>query len=322
MLPYLATYLLIAFILAAIDRFTDHPIFIRTHSKHFPWKLNYTIRWWGPQEYWAAITLGSVAALHMLIFWHMVGGSIRKDVVHVLFIVICFGSSILSIRHFKLVEKFKIHAWWMTILTALATVGLGLVASAYADSFIINLTRIDAAQLPVAQKSLSMLILVSLWAFIATFIVSLTVVITSIVIALTTPTFIGTIKKNYLTVRQWKHYKPGLSYHRRTRMLFAVFVGSVYTVVIAWNSWEYILKDADDYLQETIIFASFHLHPRDCAIPGRPEKARAALISENRVVVATPEKKGYTFETLPCEMQSKKALRDAALKRLKQDSYF
>lgn len=322
MLPYLATYLLIAFILAVIDRFTESPMFIRTYSKHFPWKFNYSIRWWGPQEYWAAITLGSIVTLHTLMFWHLVGGSVRKEIVLPILIVICFGSSVLSIRHFKLVEKFKTHAWWMTVLTTLATVGLGLVANAYADSYIINLTRVDAAQLPVAQKSLTILILVSLWVFIATFIVSLAVVITFIVIALTSPTFIGTIKKNYLSAQKWKQYKPGLSYRHRTNILLVAFIGSIYTVVIAWNSLEYILRDADDYLHETIIFASFHLHPRDCAVPGRPEEARAALISEKRVVVATPSKRGYTFETLPCEMQSRKAIKDATLKRLKQDSYF
>lgn len=322
MLPYVATYLLIAAILAVIDRFIDRPMFIRRHSKHFPWKLNYSIRWWGAQEYWAAITLGSIAVLPMSLFWHVMGGPIRKDVVQIFFIVICFSSSVLSIRHFKLVEKFKAHAWWMTVLTALTTVGLGLFASAHADSFIVNLTRIDSDQFPVAQKALTTLILVSLWAFIGTFIISLVVGITSVAIAVTTPTLLGTIKRNHLTAPYWKHYTPGLSYRRRSRMLFAVFIGSVYTIVIAWNSWEYVLRHADEALQETIVFASFHLHPRDCSIPGRPHDAWAALISDNRVVVATPAKRGYTFETLPCEIQSTNAIKGATLKRLKQDDYF
>ncbi len=50
MLSYIATYLLFACMLAVLDRFSDRPLFIRTHLKHLPWKLNYNFRWWRTQE--------------------------------------------------------------------------------------------------------------------------------------------------------------------------------------------------------------------------------------------------------------------------------
>ncbi|WP_053270005.1 hypothetical protein [Pseudomonas chlororaphis] len=322
MLPYIATYLLIAAILAVIDRFTDKPLFIRTHSKQFPWKLNYSIRYWSAQEYWAALTIGSIAALLLLLFWHVVGGSISKSAALAILIAICFSSSVLSIRHFKLVEKFKAHAWWMTVLTALITVGLGLAANAFADAFIVNLTRVDAAQFPVAQKALTTLILVFSWAFIATLIISVVVGIVSFTMAITTPTFRETIKRDYLAASHRKHYSPGFEFHHRSRMLYAVFIGSAYTVIIAWGLWEQVLKHTDEILQETMVWTSFHLHPRDCSIPGRPHDTWAALVNDNRAVVATPSKEGYTFETLPCEIQSTQAIESATLERLKQDDYF
>lgn len=322
MFPYIASYLLIAFTLAVVDSRIDRPLFIRTHSKHFPWKLNFSIKWWGAQEYWAAITLGSIATLAMLALWVDTGGSKVKNIGQVLLVIICLSSSVLSIRHFKLVEKLKAHAWWMTVLTALITVALGLIASAYADSFIVNLTRIDSAQFPVAQKSITTLILISLWAFIATFVISLVVGIVSVIMAGTSPTFIESIKRNPLTAPYWKCYKRGISYNLRSRMLSIVFIGSTFTVVIVLNSWEYILRHTDVTLQETMVFSSFHLHPRDCSIPGRAHDVWAALVSDNRVVIATPSARGYTFETLPCQMQSTKTIERAHLDRLKLDDYF
>ncbi|MFJ7792701.1 hypothetical protein [Pseudomonas sp. NPDC096950] len=322
MLPYIATYLFIAFILAIIDRFTDRPLFIRTHSKHWPWKFNYSIRWWGAQEYWAAITLGSVLVLFMLLFWIEFGGSLNKDIGRFFLVVICISSAVLSIRHFNLIAKFKAHAWWMTLLTALITVGFGLLASAFADSFILNRTRIDAAQFPVAQKTLTTLILVFFWASFVTVLTSVAVIVVSFFMSITTPTFFETLKRNHLVASHWKAYERGVLEKRRSLMLASVFIGSIFTVMIALIYWEYILQHAEDVIQETLVFSSFHLHPRDCGIPGRPQDSWAALVSDGKAVIATPSHRGYTFETLPCHMQSAPEVRSAILQRLKLDDYF
>ncbi|MGE8143942.1 hypothetical protein ACQKP7_01900 [Pseudomonas frederiksbergensis] len=322
MLPYIATYLFIAFILAIIDRFTDRPLFIRTHLKQLPWKLNYSIRWWGPQECWSAITLGSVVVLFMLMFWMNVGGSVNKDIGRFFLVVICISSVVLSVRHFNLIAKFKAHAWWMTLLTALITLGFGLLASAFADSFILNRTRIDAAQFPVAQKTLTTLILVFFWASFATVLISVAVLVVSFFMSITAPTFFETIKREHLVASHWKAYKRGIIDKRRSLMLSSVFIGAIFTVLIALTYWEYILQHAEDVIQETLVFSSFHLHPRDCAIPGAPQDSWAALVSDGRAVIATPSRRGYTFETLPCHMQSATEVRNTILQRLKLDDYF
>jgi F0F1-type ATP synthase membrane subunit c/vacuolar-type H+-ATPase subunit K len=322
MLATIVTYLLIAFILEVVDRFTDPPLFVRRPSKHFPWRLNISTGWWGVREYWAAITLGSISALMLMMLWVGLGSPVSKDLGRVLLVVLCVSSSVLSILHFRLVEKFKANAWWMTVLTALITIGFGLVASAYADSFIVNSTRIDAAQFSGAQKALTTVILVYLWAFFATLLISLIVFAVSLYMAFTTPTFFDAIKSNPLTAPFRKRYKPGLEHTRRSWMLGIVFVGSIYTVFIALTCWEYLLSHVDSVIEETIVFASFHLHPRDCGIPGRGQDERAALVSEGRAVIATPFGKGYRFATLACHMQSSEAVDKAILDRLKLDHYF
>ncbi len=321
MLPYIATYLLIAIIVAIVDHFSPGPLFIRTHLKHFPWKLNYSCRWWGVQEYWAALTVTSVLGLYFLGFWHLTGGNLNRDIGQALFVPIALGSSILTIRHFRLVEKFKAHAWWLTAIAALPTLGLGIYANAYADSYILGLTRVDAAQFPLAQKALTMLMLISLWLFMGTVLISSIVLSASMLIAATTPTFVGILKRDPVKAMAWKKFRPGIEDRRRSSMLLIIFAGSFTTICIAMSFLEYVARHADEALQETLIFTSFHLHPRDCGIPGWTREAWVALVSDGKAVLAAPAKRGYTFQTVLCDMQSKAALDRRRAEMLRRDNY-
>lgn len=96
MFPYIATYLLFATILAIVDRLVDRPLFIRSHLKHFPWKLNYSFRWWGVQECWAAVTALSMCVLVFLLFWYSVGGRLNRDLAQLLYIPIAVGSTVIA----------------------------------------------------------------------------------------------------------------------------------------------------------------------------------------------------------------------------------
>lgn len=303
MLPYVVTYLLFASILAVVDRFSDRPLFIRTHLRHLPWKLNYNFRWWRVQECCAALIQLSIAGLIFLVFWHSLGGAKGTLVAQGLFVVICVSSSVLSIKQFQLIKKFKAHVWWMTGLAALGTVALSIIASAYADSFIVNWTHIDAAQFPLAQKALSALILIALWGYFATVLISLGVVIVAFSMTVTHPTFMLETKKKHLKFESWNQYKPGLEQRRHSRLLMTIWGGAAFTVVIMLNSWVSILGHAEERLQDVMIFASFHLHPKDCGVQGRTADAWAALIAEGRAVIATPAANGYSYETMECKMQ-------------------
>lgn len=193
--PYLATYLLFAAILATVDRLTDGPLFIRSHLKHLPWKLNYNFQWWGLQEYWAAVTVISMGALVFLLFWCSVGGWFNRDAGQLLYVPLALGSTVIATRHFRLVEKFRANAWWITFLVALATIGLGIFANAHADSYILNLTRVEASKFPLAQKALASLMLVTLWVFIGVVSLNVVVFLAFIIIAAKTPTFLGLARR-------------------------------------------------------------------------------------------------------------------------------
>ncbi|MCI9873669.1 MULTISPECIES: hypothetical protein [Pseudomonas] len=321
MLVYISTYLIAALILEVIRRNMNAPLFIRTRLKHFPWKLNYSCRWWGTDEYLAAITLSAFVLFLVLGIWIRLGIPIYKPYGWGLWAIICICSSVLSIRHFGLVRKFVANIWWLTLTAAVIAVGFGLFANALADAFIVNYTRIDAAQFPIAQKSLGMLMLVFCWIYSGTLLLSVVVIFAYFYANVMTPDSADPLKDICLPPQFGKGYRTGRSETRRKSMRLIVLSGSLFTVLSSWNFWDVVISHAEETVQETLVFASFHLHPRDCDIPGRPQGARAALISEGRVVVATPVSKGYVFETLKCKMQSIEQLQRQSSDRLKLDYY-
>lgn len=321
MLPYIVIYLFFAIGLAVVDRFYDRPLFIRTHSKHFPWKLNYSFRWWEVDEYWAGATVLSLVALLVSFLWTLAGGSVSQTMAVLIPGLVCFSSTVLSARHFRLVQQFRAHVWWITALTALYTLGLAIQSNAYADAYILNLTRVDPAQFPLAQRALTTILLIGSWAYLGTLIISLSVSVVHVVISATRPTFTVRIRRDPLNSLSWRNHVLGVRDRRALFRLIVVTVGAFTTVFIALYSWTYVLRHSDEVLQEGLVFASFHLHPKDCGIPGRGRQYWVALISDNRAVLATPAKRGYTFETMMCDMQTKASLERARLDRLKLDHY-
>jgi F0F1-type ATP synthase membrane subunit c/vacuolar-type H+-ATPase subunit K len=322
MLAYIATYLFFAFLLEVARRCMDGPLFIRTRSKHFPWKLNYSIRWWGVDEYLAALTLGSLGLLLLLALWAKLASPVDLGAVLQVWVTLCLSSLVLSIRYFNLVARFKENFWWLALIAALITLGLGQFASAWADYFIVHYTRTEATQFPVAQKSLTLLVLAFIWLYAATMLISVIVIVVYMFMNEMKPTFRESVKRDPLSAPFLKKYKPGRTDIRRAAMRWIVLGVSLFSVSSSWSVLDFVLAHAEEGVQETLVFAAFHLHPRDCAIPGMPQGARAALISEKQAVIAIPEAKGYVFETMPCDVQSTRVLEEEAAKRLKQDDYF
>ena len=303
MLRYVVTYLLFAAAFAVASRFSNRPLFIRTQLKHFPWKLNYSFRWWRVQECCAALIQLSIVGLLFIVLWYSLGGGKATLVARGLIVLVCVSSFVLSIKQFKLIKRFKTHVWWMTGLAALGAVVLGIIASAFSDSLIVNWTRIDAAQFPLAQKALSASILVALWGYIATVLISLGVGVVAFSMSVTHPNFMPETKKKHLKFVSWKQYKPGLEQRRHSRLLVTIWVGAAFTVFFMLNSWLSILDHAEEGLQDVMIFASFHLHPEDCGLEERTTAAWAALVTEGRAVIAVPAAIGYSYETVVCEIQ-------------------
>ncbi len=244
-----------------------------------------------------------------------------REAGQLLYVPIALGSTVLATRHFRLVEKFRANAWWITVLVALPTIGLGIFANAYGDSYILNVTRVDPAKFPLSQKALSCLILVILWTFIGVVLLNVVVLLASVLIAAKTPTFIGLAKRHPIRSMAWKKHVLGKVEKRKGVMLAIIFGGSTTTATIAVSFLDYIARRTDEALQQTLVFSSFHLHPKDCGIPGWTPEAWVAMIDESQAVLAEKTEKGYLFRKVKCEIQTTEALTQGLAERLKQDNY-
>ena len=82
----------------------------------------------------------------------------------------------------------------------------------------------------------------------------------------------------------------------------AMFVGLAFTTLSIIKATELVVK-SDEFTIVTnklIVFSSFHFSKIDC-LPDIKEPNRLALISNDRIVIATPdEKSGYTFRIEKC----------------------
>lgn len=104
-------------------------------------------------------------------------------------------------------------------------------------------------------------------------------------------------------------------------MLAIIFGGSATTATIAMSFLDFIARHADEALQQTLVFSSFHLHPRDCGIPGWTPETWVAIIDDSQAVLAEKTAKGYSFKIVKCEIQTTESLRHEISERLKQDNY-
>lgn len=323
---YVALYVLFAAGVYLLDRFTHRSLFVRTQNRHFPWKLNFSLKGWSVDEYLALAISFCMVMMPLTVMVHSMGGTIDKTLARWLFAVLSLSSIVLTVRLLRLVAFYKRHMGWLTALAALLTIGLGLVASAEADAFILGQTRVTPGQFPLAQKTLTLIYLAYIWFLPGSFLLSLVMWGGALVYGLLTPGFIAQLKQNRLTAMCWNQYKPSAAWHRRQWLQASCVIGVIYTAVIILVFSEVVNSRLRTVLHEALVYASFHLGPEDCALPGLPNGTRLALLEKGEVVVAQPVEAGYRYGKQACELQSLEQIKAAREEQVRaaraKDAYF
>lgn len=321
MLHWIGMYLIFAVCYSIIARLWNGPLFIRTRSKHFPWKLNYSFRWWGTHEWSAASVAISLIAVLVVFICKCLGGPAAPALENGLLFSVCLTSSIYSIHHHKIIKKFKEHSWWLTLLTASATFFLIITASAYADSFILNTTRIDPSKFPLSQKAVSTSILVTLWCYIATLILSVSALAKYFWDAMTIKLSVPNPEKTLGVTINQNDYRASAAHRRHKIHKLISNVGAVFTIIILMNFWEYISIQYGKIMQEVLVFTSFHLHPKDCGVRGASSEAWLAPIGENIAILASPKDFGYLFERVSCTILTKQEIHKNLIEKISKAQY-
>ncbi|MFY9961386.1 hypothetical protein [Pseudomonas sp.] len=323
---YVALYVLFAAGVYCVDRFTHRSLFVRTQNRHFRWKLNFSVRDWRLDEYLAAIILTCAVILQLMLMLYWAGNSPDKTLARWLFALLSLGSIVLVVRLLRLVERYARHKGWLTVLAALLTVAAGLVASAETDAFILAQTRLEPGQFPGAQKTLTFIYLVYIWYLATSLLMPLVMFIGALVYGMTAPGFKQQVRRNRITAICWNLYIPGSDWHRRHWLRASCVIGVLYTAVILLGFSDVVNAKLRTVLHESLVYASFHLGPEDCALSDHPPGTRLALLAKGGVVVAQPIAGGYRYSEQACSLQSAAQMETARHLRIRnaraQDAYF
>lgn len=323
---FVSLYVLLAAGVYCLDRFTHRSLFVRTQNRHFPWKLNFSVRAWGIDEYLAAIVMTCALILQVMLLFHGLGSSIDITLARWLFTLLSLSSIVLVIRLLRLAEHYARHKGWLTLLAALLTVAAGLIASAEADAFILGQTRVEPAQFPLAQKTLTFIYLVYIWYLSTSLLMPLVMFAGALVFGMTAPGFKQQMRHNRLTAICWNLYVPSSAWHKRQWLQATCVIGVIYTAVILLAFSEVVNARLRSVLHESFVYAAFHLGPEDCAMTGQPTGTRLALLAKGQVMVARPQEGGYRYKEQACSLQSIEQIESARNQRIKdaraQDAYF
>lgn len=323
---YVALYVLLAAGVYWLDRSIHRPLFVRTQNRHFRWKLNFSAKDWGVDEYLAALVSTCAIALLVMMMFQLLGSTVDKSLAKWLFALISLGSTVLAVRLLRLVERYSRHKGWLTVLATLLTVAAGLVANAEADAFILGQTRIEPGQFPGAQKTLTFIYLVYIWYLATSLLMAMVMFIGALVFGMTAPTFRQQMRRNRATAICWNLFVPNSAWRRRQLLHISCVMGVSYTAVTLLAFSEVVNSKLRWISHESLVYASFHLGPEDCAMTGLPDGTRLALLPKGGVVVARPVEHGYSYKEQTCSLQSLEQIETTRNQRARdakaRDAYF
>lgn len=260
-------------------------------------KIN--IHHWQFVDFLALSITSCILLLVILVAIQECGGKFPKAIPQLIFFVICTSTIIFATIHYNLRGFYIKHSGTVKIIATAATVVFSVMANSLAEDAIINYTHVDASQFPSAQKAFILIGIVSLWLYIGMY--------------ASLPAYFFVIVKLAKSVMDAEKKKPVYAnsyttpYNNRKRNFnlgFAALLGVTYSIMIFLGALDTLLSSAHTRLKEVLVTSSFHLDPEACNINNMKFGTRAALISDKKAVIATPDKElGYTFKTMDCSIQ-------------------
>lgn len=251
----------------------------------------------------AALICLSLYITIILAGYASLGGRINTLLMAIVFILQCSSTLTLTAITFRATLIYKSSQTTFNVIAGLVTAAILFLSSIYADAHITSTIKIISSELPAALKSLTLLLFPIMWSFLLTIISTALYLVSAVLIFIS-----GTLKtsKNLaLKNNQLMLSKDNIrvsKYEDKEMIYIAMFVGLAFTTLSIIKATELVVK-SDEFTIVTnklIVFSSFHFSKIDC-LPDIKEPNRLALISNDRIVIATPdEKSGYTFRIEKC----------------------
>ncbi len=273
---------------------------------------------WGVDEYLAAMVVSCVVILQIMMLLQLSGSSVSKTLAKWLFVPLSFGSIVLAVRLLGLVERYTRHKGWLSVLAALLTVAAGLIASAEADAFILGQTRMEPGEFPGAQKTLTFIYVVYIWYLATSFLLPIVMLIGALVYGVTVSGFRQQARRNHTTAICWNLVATSSGWFRRQWLRASCVIGVIYTALILLMFSDAVSSKLRWVSHASLVYASFHLGPQDCALTGLPIGTRLALLAKGGVVVAQPAEGIYHYKEQTCSLQSLQQIGATRDKRIRE----
>lgn len=256
-------------------------------------KFNYDISGWTSIDYLSSLTFINILALIYVAALIKLGLDVPFTLRWSLLIWTGLCTIALTFFFFNLEERYKRFGPTLKYLGTFTTIIFTLLASSIFDADIVSNTHVIPGELPAAQRILTFVGTIYLWAY-ALFWIS---------IALYPILFFYLISK----IGDKNEPSPTISKfaNRDSFIVMAVLIGLSFSLVIYMNAFVELSQDLSKHrIKELIVLSSFHLKPEECAIYEKPDAARVALIKEDKAILAIPDENfTYKFTTVTCHLQ-------------------
>lgn len=253
-------------------------------------KFNYRPVGWTALDYLALTTSVSMLALTYFLLLDVLGMKIYRPLAWAIISLICICTAIMATLYFNLIESYKKIATLLTILITTATIFIAIYSSILADGEIENLTGVEAAKFPNAQKVMTLTVTVAIWGYLLFWLSGGVTVIASAILLHRT-------QKSSHTGLNEKDQKGRSIFHAFNLLIGIIFFFSMYS-----SGFITALTDiSKKRLKPWLVESSFHFSPEHCGIREKPMDSKVALIGDQKAVLATSSlSEIYRFDLIAC----------------------
>jgi hypothetical protein len=303
-LTLILIYIFFAAVVWGLEKWLHRPLFIRRYGHHFRWKLNCRFSDWALQDWLALSVIMFCAVIFLPKMWTFEERDTADLLTYWGFAAFSVSSVWLLVENLGLAPWYKAHAGLLTVLAALSTFGLGLISSAYADSYILALTRVDAAHFVIAQKMVAFVLLVCFWTMAGATLGVITMLASYVYFCAVDSDFHRKLRKHRVHQMAYRSYRRDSEERRRVVLRIITFFGAITTMYVLTILTSNSLARSSPALSQVLVFGSFHLAPSDCGMKAVSSDSRIALVEGSQAVIATPSNHGYRFTSGICKILS------------------
>ncbi|WP_131192672.1 hypothetical protein [Phytopseudomonas daroniae] len=243
----------------------------------------------------------TIAVLLLLACYKFAGGTVSGWLGWIVLFSVTASTLTLSVITFRATQIYQLSPTTFNVVGSLVTVLLVFIASIYSDAHLAQSIGITGAELPAAQRAVTIMLSLVVWAVVFTVVALILYLITALVWMVHSASSADARQKRL----SFLMFGGGQRHETKNKegIYLTLFIGLAFTALIPLNAVQQVAKEKrlERWANNLTVFASFHLGEHPC-FPEVQAGTRLGLIDSERVIAATPDTQlGYTYELRRCQ---------------------